>query len=317
MKNKMSIATGSKNIFETANINGGFAVMATESLVPMEDQAVDEVKAPLSIYNPYEGLFPAEDLEIEIEDKPGDFAEAEKLGFFSPLIGMAKLPNTDLEYYARICQDSEGKKRIELIQRYESGEVSPMIAIKQSDLFRAVRSQYGEVTTLDKRTKRAVENFLFKLEDECLGKFDGRMSFDILEILESLALCYDALPITYDATEEENPASLYSRIIDILLRDQPGNDETAYLYGHKMYYPLDKEDIERIAKEMKMHRTELLKLMKRYNLLYLTKSSVGYQTNVRIAVTYRGEAIDPRTERRYCLIRAKYFTDKLAEKAEE
>ena len=60
--------------------------MAAESLVPMEDQAVDEIKAPLSIYNPYAGLFPAEDLEIEIEDKPGDFAEAEKLGFFSPLI---------------------------------------------------------------------------------------------------------------------------------------------------------------------------------------------------------------------------------------
>lgn len=47
MENNIKITTDSKNIFETANIDRGFAVMAAESLVPMEDQAVDESKAHL------------------------------------------------------------------------------------------------------------------------------------------------------------------------------------------------------------------------------------------------------------------------------
>ena len=317
MNNATMPAVNGENVCENANINRNFAVMAPKSLVPVEEQALDDIKDSLSIYNPYAGLLPAEDLEIEMEDKTGNFAEAEKLGIFSPLIGMAKLPNTELTFYAKICVDEKKRKRVEFCQQYETGEISPMITVKQSDLFRVVQSKFGEVIIKDKRLRKSIENFLFNLNTECLDKFDGRMDLDIVQILRSLASCYSELPVTYDVTEEESPSELYGRIMKAIIDASPGGDDTVWLYGHQLYYPLESEDIDWLAEKLKLPRMQLLRKMKEYHFLYLPPSSTGYQANVRLSLVVDGGEIEKGIEHRYCLKRAKYFTDKLAEKTDK
>ena len=85
-------------------------------------------------------------------------------------------------------------------------------------------------------------------------------------------------------------------------------DDDDLLCGHKAYYPLDNEGIMLLVEELDMKKSELLKKLKQYNFLYLTESSVGYQSTVRITVEFEGE-IDTRTEWRYCLLRLGYLAN--------
>jgi len=285
-------------------------VPAMANLVPEEERAVDseivceDMKIELAVVNPYAGVLSSEDLAVNAEEADGELAEAHKKGFFSPTIGMAQLTNIlDGRYYARICVDEKGNRRIEICQEYENGGYSPKITIKQSDFLRAARRNFGEAEIDQRKIKNLIENFIIRFSNECLDKFDGAMTinFDAVQILKSLSRCFRALPIHKDYCEEQTPAELYRNVMNVI-EEASKLDENAYLYGHKAYYPLTAGDIDFIATELEMKRSELLKKLKEYNFLYLTESSVGYQTNIRID--------SDRTERRYCLFRLKYLQDK-------
>lgn len=277
--------------------------LTTNGLVP-EEQALDGVKAPLVVYNPLAEILTDMDLEAEAEDYlSAEYAEAKRRGFFSPLIGMARLPNIDGEYYAQICLDEKQRKRIEFCQRYETGEVSPKIEIRQSDFIRALQCRFGEEIPSDKRTQKAVEDFKFNLSSECLDKFDGMMSFDVVNILQAIASCYRELPIHRDINKED-PADFYRRIMDLLGQKSEYDDDSGVLYGHTGYYPFTYSDMKWIADSLEMTVNALLRKLKGYHFLYLTDSSVGYQTNVRLKTLQEGEYITY-TQRRYCLLRLK------------
>lgn len=286
-------------------INTNPMATALANLVPADEQAVDvceDKEITLAVVNPYAGALSTEDLEVESEDIKGKLAEADKKGFFSPVIGMARLTNIlGGMYFAQICIDGQGNRRIEICQEYETGGFSPKITIKQSDFLRAANYSFGEANIPQRRLKNLVENFIIKLSDECMNKFDWTMSFDVVKILQAIAKCYRDLPVYNDLNDEDTPATFYHRIMEVI-RAHHSEDNEDILCGHKAYYPLDGGDIKFIATELDMTQKEFLKKLKKFNFLYLTESSAGYQTNVRITIDGYTH-----TEHRYCILRLKYL----------
>lgn len=279
------------------------------ALIPEEERAVEEdilcepKEVALEYIDPYANVLSTEELAVEPIEKSGALEKADKKGFFSPVIGMARLSNIlGGKYFAQVCIDEEGCRRIEICQEYESGGYSPKIKIKQSDFVRAAGYQFNGANISNRKMKNAVESFLMRLSSECLDKFDGIMSFDIVKILKTLGTCYRNLPIHNDFNEDYSPAEFYQKIMEVLEQCYVLEDDS--FCGHKAYFPLDGGDIKYIAEQLDMTKGEFLKKLKAYHFLYLTDSSVAYQTNVRITVeeeTY--------TAHKYCILRLQYLAD--------
>lgn len=266
----------------------------------------------IEIVDPYAAVMPKEDLAVEREEllESDALKKAVEKGFISPAIGMARLTNIlGGKYYARICVDEDGNRRIEIRQKYEAGNYSPIIRIRQSDFLRAAHYKFGEANIQQKKLKNAVENFIFKLSSECLDKFDGMMSFDVEEVLNALWKSYQSLPVCKDFYEEETPAEFYKNVIKSLEDHYliGGDFDEIVRHGHKAYYPLTSDEIQIVAVDLDMKKSELLKKLKEYNFLYLTESSKAYQTNVRVTLIINGKDYINATEWRYCLCRLEYF----------
>lgn len=103
-------------------------------LIPEDERAVegDIVCEPneisLEIIDPYANVLSTEELAVEPIEKSAELENADKKGFFSPVIGMARLSNIlDGKYFAQICINEDGCRRIEICQEYETGGFSPKI----------------------------------------------------------------------------------------------------------------------------------------------------------------------------------------------
>lgn len=258
MNNATMPAVNGENVCENV-------IAKPKSLIPVEEQALEnENRIPLFVYNPLAELLKDEDLEVEAEDIVSkEYAEAERRGFFSPLIGMARLLSTAGEFYAQISIDTKENRRIVFCQKYENGKISPKIQLRQSDFFRAIKYEYGAIKSADKRENKAVSDFKFKLENECLNKFDSKMSFDVVDVLQAIESCYWDLPVHRDAVEEESPIELYQSIMEILGQNSYYDDDSGILYGHDGYYPFTSKDIKWIADSLGMRKDELLKKLKK------------------------------------------------------
>jgi len=298
-----------------ANLMDSAMVEAKANLVPMDEQAVESVVAcedkvvTLDVFDPYTSILSEEDMAVEPEETSNELSEADKRGFFSPVIGMARLTNTlGGKFFAQIRIDEKGNRRIEFCQAYENGGFSPKITIRQSDFLRAVSYKFGEANIPQKKLKNEVEDFILRLSSECLDKFDGAMSFDVVKVLKAIGMCYRELPVYQDMDEEQSPAEFYRSIMEVL-KENHCMDDDAILYGHKGYFPLDGQYIRFIAEKLEMRKTAFLKKLRECNFLYLTDSSVGYQTNVRIKVEEE-DGFKTYTERRYCLLRLENLESK-------
>lgn len=281
-------------------------------MVPPEEQAVEgepvceERDIVLSMCNPYQQMLSADDLAVE-PVMPDELLKATKKGLLSPAIGMARMTNTlGGRFFARICVDEQQRRRIEFCQQYENGLFSPKIVMKQSSFLQAVQNNFGTAKISQRKLKNTVEKFVFDLCCECLDKFDGAMTFDVVEVLKALAKCYGQLPICVDSNGELSPGELYMSIISVL-QETNSEDDDDLLQGHKSYYPLRDDDVKYIAERLDMPKISLLKKLKEYSFLYLTPSSRGYQTNIRLHSN--DEDVETRTEWRYCLFRFKYLIE--------
>ena len=306
-----------RNFVDMSGSNAGMGIVQSglTALVPENEQAVDgevvcaEKEIRLNVVNPYASILSAEDLAVEPMENLSELAEADKKGFFSPVIGMARLTNTlGGRYFAQICIDEKGYRRIEICQEYETGGFSPKIIIKQSDFLRAATYNFGEAAIPHKKLKNAVENFMLKLSSECLDKFDETMTFDVMQIMSALKKCYRNLPVHNDFCEIQSPSEFYRSIMDVI-RETGWMDNDVMLYGHKAYYPFKGEDIQFIAEKLDMKKKEFLEKLVEHNFLYLTESSKGYQTNVRLT-SEEEDGPETYTKWRYCLLRLEYLASK-------
>lgn len=157
----------------------------------------------------------------------------------------------------------------------------------------------------DKSMRSRAKAILKKIEMEYYGKFDGDVVLDMAEVLPVLTSVLSRLPKSQDSADVlENPSLLYRQIVNCI------NNGTIMYYStndRTSYYGLFEEQIDALAKHFGMKRLPFLKKLDEYNLLYLTASSQGYQTKVRIPAV---GGMQSKVEWRYCIYKIEYFTQK-------
>ena len=303
-------------------------------LIPEEDLAVDgnaidingDSNVKVEVMGTGDNIVTEEDKAEEREDFFDDFEKAANLGILSPVAGMGKITGIlDDRLYARIIENENGERYLEFCEQYENGKFSPRFKVAQDDLIIASRCGFQPQTITKKSDlsfiKSDVMKFMNSLNREYCRKYNGNHMFSLIEILTGLCQAYPQLPV-----DKEDMESIAGRFYDELVERINELMFTHCCPEHKSYYVILPEDIDFVAKKFNMKRLEFLKLLKRYNLLYLTPSSRGYQTNIRFRKD-KPNGLGPEwnyTAWVYCIYNLKYLnslkeeqTGKKADKEQE
>lgn len=195
--------------------------------------------------------------------------------------------------YAKIVENAKGMRAIKFCQAYKNGTFSPLITIEQSDVLSFL--QESQYTTGTKKLTAAER----RLQKEYLGKFSGDPA-EMLSVREILKVFYKVLPALSSCSDkhvEQERRRFYRDVMELVSRLQSQMHNS-----YRSYYPLTEEDIEYLARELKMSVIELLRKLDSEGFLYRTPSCSGYQANVRF--TYNGKSY---TERRYCIRNLDFF----------
>ncbi len=189
-------------------------------------------------------------------------------------------------------EDEEADRKISFCQQYEDGTFSKILTISQADVITIIMA--GNES--DIFTQSRAEKICVKLGLKYANSFFGTRKdvMTIREIVEMIAGELSYIPVYRDDLTEVERVEFYQKLVSRIkvMTSQVLND-------HKAYYPISTEDLKYLARNMGMSKVDLLKKLKKYGMLYLTPSSKGYQTNVRL----NGTGEDSFTTWRYCILR--------------
>lgn len=194
--------------------------------------------------------------------------------------------------FAYIEEDEEANRMIRFCQQYVNETFSKVITISQADVVTIIMAGDTNDVFTQSRADKICVKFGLKYGNSFSGTREDVMT--IRDIAEMIADELLYIPVYRDDLTEVERVEFYQRLVGMIkgMTSQVLND-------HKAYYPISTEDIESLARNMSMTKVKLLKRLKRYDLLYLTPSSKGYQTNIRM----NGTGKDSFTTWRYCVIR--------------
>lgn len=281
---------------------GNNAVMADTSGA---DREYTDILSPESV----ELLIDTEERAQEDVFEIGNIGTIEQMGFLSPLKGFMPVPDCfNNTMYARMHVKADGTHEIEYCQKYTNGTISPKMNISLSNLRLAAMYTMDDARS-EPFIKKKVQKFVLAAVMDFLNKIEGDAELnEFMVFLNKLLEIKGSLPVTYDVPDEEPVENFYKRLVRAL-------KETPMLVfdEHRAYYALDDEQIEKLAGEMDMGKSDLLKRLKAEQFLYLTKSSVGLKTNVRFAPC--GEFITKSyTQWCYCILKLDYLAEQMAAK---
>lgn len=196
----------------------------------------------------------------------------------SPAYGMVHIESGICDsLLASIYEDANGVRYIDCCQQYQDGGFSPRMRLAQSELLSFAKFEKAG-NTADKGTKQRATRILNKTEEEYNSKFCGNPFelIDTRQILLCLITALALLPVYSDDDRQLKRIEFYRQLVEVVKGFQ-----LQMLYPHKFYYSLSEEEVMEAAQRMGMQRFAFLKKLKEYGFLYLTASSVGYQTAVR------------------------------------
>lgn len=225
----------------------------------------------------------------------------EKQGLFNPTINMAQIKHIcDDRIFAYIRKLADGSREIRFVERYPDGSYSPEFDIKQSDLLEVITWQKYQDSLMERDAKRTLR----KIQKNYLDKCCGMEIQSVGQIIRALAEALKYLPVVSD-TGEMTSVQLYSEVICAIKERCDG----ALKYNRREgYIILTEDDVSCIAEVLSMSERALLSQLKKYKLLYLSDSCLGYQTKVP---SYRGENGRIVYEWCYCLLDMEYYSRKL------
>lgn len=189
-------------------------------------------------------------------------------------------------------EDEEADRKISFCQQYEDGTFSKILTISQADVITIIMAGNESDIFTQSRADKICVKFGLKYANSFFGTRKDVMT--IREIVEMIAGELSYIPVYRDDLTEVVRVEFYQKLVSRIkvMTSQVLND-------HKAYYPISTEDLEHLARNMGMSKVDLLKKLKKYGMLYLTPSSKGYQTNVRL----NGAGEDSFTTWRYCILR--------------
>ena len=258
---------------------------------------------------------PDEELAVESEELPTELKSAEQMGCFDSTFGMANIKGVfGNKVYAALYQDEKGNRYYDFCTRLLDGQLSPMMRVAQSDLLLASMCNF-EPESIKKdnglaSVKNDVAKFLKRTTMDYLAKYSGGEVLQIKEVLKVLVNVQTELPLRTASSSKPSRKRFYMDIMETI------RQENIFIAdeGKTAYYPIGKDQMERIARALGMKLAEMLALLKEYNFLYLVNSSTDYQTKVRI--NWKGNDVDGKpmkttNEWMYCILKMDYVAKQL------
>jgi len=277
-----------------------FAIMVPEDERAVEMEEAKEISVVLKTPSNL-ALSVPEDERAEIGE-PDNLAGIESLDCFGATAGMVQIVNAlDDKLYARVYVSPEGVRSIEFCEQYSDGRYSPRMMVEQSDLLLAARYNFVAKGIPERAVKSKISKFMMKVMHDYLGRYDGpEEELDIISILNTLLKVRAQLPVYRDVPKELTPKEFYRQVIEAIK-----TGDYTWVDEHKAYYTLDRDQIDRLEKDLGLKRNELLPKLKMYGFLYLTDSCRGYQSNIRFK---NGDGTSS-TEWVYCIYKMEYFVE--------
>lgn len=272
------------------------------NFIPENELAQEITVAPVPMPEQLKTI-PEEEKAI-VKDATSDCVEKFRdLGFFSPAKGMCHIKNSLGDMIsARIYEDRKGYRFIEYIQQYRNGSFSPVMSVPLSSIRIIAKKDFITEDIKDSRIRSKMEKFMLNAIEDYHGKFRGPVADEISvkDILNTLYRLADDLPVVsdmeVDLTGEMFYFSVVKNISELMI-------PASLAKNYKAYFPLEDDSMNDLASSMGMEKRELLKKLKQEGFLYLTPSSRGYQTNIRIK-SPSGESY---TQWMYCIWKLSYF----------
>ncbi len=244
---------------------------------------------------------------VDPEGEDEDYKRLEEMGVFSPVHGMVNIKNVlDDALFARLYRNELQRQFIEFCQQYKDGRYSPVMQLPQAGMMMAARYRFLSKGIEEPTIKNRVAQFLLSVCEEYYAKFSGEIeeALDVTDVLNVLYAAMPHLPVYKEPPKEMDAKELY-RLIELYTP----NLEAWKVLEHDSYHILDETGINKLANQIGMGKLEMLKLLKKYGFLYLTKSSRGYQTNARFTNTDKTTY----TNWVYCIFKFQYLAG-IAEK---
>lgn len=181
------------------------------------------------------------------------------------------LPDGISGFYARNVELNGGVNMIAL-NKYETGKsISDDILINNYDIIQIYNSTKKCITKEQSREGKKSYTKIAKL----LSLYSFRnVIIDPIVIIMTLIKSFSQLPLDSQETMDIN--KIYSSVVDYV-------NETMItkLLERKGFYAFDDYNFGELADRIKISKDQLLEILKKNGLLYLQKSSVGYQSKVK------------------------------------
>lgn len=200
-----------------------------------------------------------------------------KKGVFMGGTGFVPLEGSNQSVFAGIFVNSKGDKIIKVLLKDETGKFLSPVEIAHADFVLACQYDfqlpakndlfYGDIRRFQKDTIRAI-----------IDRLPYRADLDYMGVLEALKSSYRQLPVNRFIPDTISVETIYQNIIRYVFTHK--NEDTCKICD--AYFRIQKGEMENIAEELDMTVREVCKQLKDHGLLYLTQSSVAYQTKVRV-----------------------------------
>lgn len=200
-----------------------------------------------------------------------------KKGAFSGGLGYAPVDGTDGRIFAGVFVTSTGEKLLKVLLQGENGEFMPPVEVANADFVMACQFNfqlpekdnlfYSDIKRFQKNTIRAI-----------LDRLPYTVGLDYMGVLEALKASYRMLPVNRFIADKASIGTIYRAIVRYAMEHK--NNDTCVICD--AYFRLQSLEMERIAENLEMSVKDVCKQLKEHGLLYLTPSSVAYQTKVRV-----------------------------------
>lgn len=282
-------------------MNDNLLVKDFSKIIP-EDERGQEISVTLPTIKDFMQNIPEDERDILPELVKGK-EKIRALGVFHSSNTMAHINNAlGDSFSAEIYEDKTGHRFVMYLQKYKNGTSSPIMKIPQSCIMMMVQLKNANDASKKTAVHHKLEKDILEAADDYFGKFRGAPDelYDIKDIFNTLGVVLNMLPVYSDMTSELSGEEFYYCLVNKL---NSFYSLRPIFNQYKAYYPVDDNTLNTLAQEMEMSKIELLKRLRQEGLLYLTPSSRGYQTNVRV----KGNSAESCTEWMYCIWKLTYF----------
>ncbi len=271
-------------VFEAEYYDAKAAEQAGQSHTPSILQS-DEF-GPLPMRNmiersPDDEDIPVDELAVQENFLPEHIAlieSARAAGVFRQGKGTVEVPETNGVVYAGIWETPKHSRIIRVLFRRENGEYTAPIEFDNALFTIAAQNEFNFP---DKSSPfyREVVSFHKKAVTDIIDRLPLGAGINYMGALQMLQKYHNSLPLHELVQDDASVETIYSEILRYVATH--GTER----HNGTAYFRLNKQEMQEIGDELDLSVKQMCAVLKDNELLYLTKSSVAYQTKVK----FKGE----------------------------